>query len=126
LTLGPDYSQTLQWAAIFLFITPERSMESPWKSKYKGGVGGRPVEAEVHDEGGYRVRTTQGEDAEGEVASDAGSITIIPPTERGRVIDIEGETKEEVRDQLVEAGFSDAEADEIIRRLEASQETPSK
>jgi hypothetical protein len=95
-------------------------MNSPWKRTYKGEIGGRPVEVECHDEGGCRVRTTQGEDSAGDVSADSGSITVIPPFEKGRVIEIEAETAGDVRDQLIQEGFSPEEADEIVNYCESS------
>lgn len=92
-------------------------MADTWKSIFKGTIEGRTMEIEIYDEGGYRVHTTQGADDPGTVQSDGSSTIIIPPTEQGRPITIEGETPDEVRRDLLTEGFSEAAANEIVGKL---------
>jgi len=92
-------------------------MADTWKSIFKGTIEGRPVEIESYDEGGYRVHTTQSADDPGSVQSDGSSTLVIPPTEQGRQITIEGETPEEIRKDLLREGFSETVANEIVGKL---------
>lgn len=92
-------------------------MNQDWKRTFTGSIGGRPVETEVYVDGGYRVRTTQGADSPGTVDGEPGSLTVIPPTEKGTTVEIDGDTLDEVRDQLIEEGFTEAEAIEIVGHL---------
>jgi hypothetical protein len=94
-------------------------MADTWKSIFNGTIENRPVEIEVYDEGGYRIHTTQGADDPGTIESDDTSTLIIPPTEQGRKITIEGETADEIRNALLTEGFSEATASEIIGKLSA-------
>lgn len=92
-------------------------MADTWKSIFKGIIEGRPVEIEIYDEGGYRVHTTQGTDDPGSIQSDDSSTMIIPPTEQGRQIAIEGETPEEIRKDLLSEDFSEAAANIIVGKF---------
>jgi len=94
-------------------------MADTWKSIFKGTIENRPVEIKVYDEGGYRVCTTQGADDPGAAQSDGSSTIIIPPTEQGRQIEIEGETPDEIRKDLLAEGFSEAAANQIVGKLPA-------
>ncbi len=94
-------------------------MTDTWKSSFNGTIENRPVEIEVYDKGGYRVHTTQGADDPGTIESDDTSTLIIPPTEQGRKITIEGETADEIRNDLLTEGFSEAAASEIVGKLSA-------
>ena len=94
-------------------------MADTWKSIFKGTIENRPVEIEIHDEGGYRVHTNQGADDPGTVQSYGSSTIIIPPTEQGRSIAIEGEITDEIHKSLLNEGFSDAAATEIVGKLPA-------
>ncbi|MDP1769304.1 MAG: hypothetical protein Q8L74_10940 [Nitrospirota bacterium] len=84
---------------------------------FKGTIEGRPVEIEIYDEGSYRVHTTQGADDPGSIQSDDSSTVIIPATEQGRKITIEGGAPEEIRKDLLSEGFSNAAANEIVSKL---------
>lgn len=88
-----------------------------WKSIVKLVIENRPVEIEVYDEGGYRVHTTQSADDPGTIQSDGSSTIIIPPTEQGRQITIEGETLDEIRKDLLAEGFSEVAANEIVGKF---------
>ncbi len=92
-------------------------MADTWKCIFNGMIENRPVEIEIYDEGGYRVHTTQGADDPGTVESDGSSTLIIPPTEQGRKITIEGETAEEIRNDLLIEGFSETATNEIFAKL---------
>lgn len=94
-------------------------MADTWESIFRGKIENRPVEIEIYDDGGYRVKTTQGANDPGTVQSDDSSTIIIPPTEQGRPISIEGETPEEIRVALHAEGFSEAATNEIISLLQA-------
>lgn len=94
-------------------------MAGTWKSIFKGKIENRPVEIEIYDEGGYRIQTTQGADDPGTIQSDGSSTMVIPPTEQGRPISIEGETPDEICKDLLAEGFSKAAANEIIGKLPA-------
>ena len=94
-------------------------MADTWKCIYKGTIEGRPVEIEIHDEGGYQVHTTQGADDPGTIQSEDSSHIIIPPTEKGRQITIDGETPEGIRKDLLAEGFSEESTNEIIGKLSA-------
>lgn len=89
-------------------------MADIWTTHHEGDVEGRPVTVQTHPEGGYRVKTTQGADDEGKVFGDESSTVIITPTAAGRPIDIEGETIDEVRDQLKQEEFSEDAIQRII------------
>jgi len=94
-------------------------MADTWKSIFNGTIENRPVEIKVYDEGGYRVCTTQAADDPGAAQSDGSSTIIIPPTEQGRQIAIEGETPDEIRKDLLAEGFSEAAANQIVGKLPA-------
>lgn len=94
-------------------------MADTWKSIFNGTIENRPVEIEIYDEGGYRVHTTQGADDPGIIESDGSSTLIIPPTEQGRPITIDGETPDEIRNDLLSEGFSEAAVNEIVGKLSA-------
>jgi len=94
-------------------------MADTWKSIFNGTIENRPVEIEIYDEGGYRVHTTQGADDPGTVQSEGSSTIIIPPTEQGRQITIEGETPDEIRKDLLAEGFSEVATNEIVGKLPA-------
>lgn len=89
---------------------------SEWKPILDEEIEGRSVTIERHDEGDYRIKTTQGSDDPGSVKRDGSSTIIIPPTERGRPITIEG-SKEEIAEQLRHEGFSDATIERLLKEI---------
>ena len=89
-------------------------MFGSWTTHHEGEVEGRPVTVQTHSEGGYRVKTDQGADDEGTVLVVESNIAIMPPTTAGRPIDIDGETIDEVRDQLRQEGFEEGAIVEIL------------
>lgn len=89
-------------------------MADEWTTHHKGTVGGRPIEVKTYFEGGYRVCTDQGSDDDGGVVSTDAATAIMPPTSKGRPITIDGETSEEIREQLVGEGFDEEQIDEIV------------
>ena len=89
-------------------------MADTWTTHHKGTVGGRTVEVKTYSDGGYRVSTTQGEDYPGSVSGDDSSTVIIPPSAKGTPIDIDGETVDEVRNDLAAEGFTAEQIDEIV------------
>jgi hypothetical protein len=82
-------------------------------------VAGRPVAVKTYVEGGYRVSTTQGADHSGSISVDDTSTMIMAPSSKGRKINIDGESIEEVREQLAIEGFSDDEATQITEHFPA-------
>lgn len=92
-------------------------MADRWTRVFEGTAEGRPIEIEVYDEGGYRVQTTQGDDHPGSVQVDQSSTAIITPTEEGREITIYGETVEALRKELINEGFSENAANEIVGKI---------
>lgn len=89
-------------------------MADKWTTHHKGTVGGRPVEVKTYSEGGYRVCTDQGADDDGSVVSTDTDVAIMPPTLKGRPIVIDGETADEVREQVANEGFDEEQIDEIV------------
>lgn len=94
-------------------------MLGSWTTHYEGEVEGRPVNVQTHSEGGYRVKTAQGADDEGTTLVDESTIASIPPTAAGRLIDIDGETIDEVRKQLKQEGFGEEAIAEIAGHFPA-------
>lgn len=85
-----------------------------WTTHHTGTVGERPITVQTHDEGGYRVRTDQGEDYPGNVTVDGSSTIIMSPSAKGTPVDIDGATVDEVRQGLAEEGFNPQQIDEIV------------
>lgn len=81
-------------------------MNDTWTTHHKGTIGGRPVEVKTYSEGGYRVCTDQGADDDGGVIATEAGTAVMPPTSKGRPIDIDEETLDEVSKQLAWEGFS--------------------
>lgn len=92
-------------------------MADTWKSIFNGTIENRPVAIEIYDEGGYRVHTIQDADDPGTVENSGSANLIIPPTEQGRKITLEGETYEEIQNDLLSEGFSETAASEIVSKL---------
>jgi hypothetical protein len=88
-------------------------MFGTWTTHHSGTVEDRDVTIQTHSDGGYRVKTTQGEDYDGDVSGDESSTVIIPPSPKGTPLDIDGKTLDEVRKQLSQEGFSDGAISEI-------------
>lgn len=89
-------------------------MFETWITHHDGLIEGRSVTVQTYSEGGYRVKTVQSVDYAGKVFGDDSSKTIISPTPKGTPIDIDGETIDEVREQLTQEGFSERAAIEIV------------
>ena len=89
-------------------------MAYTWTTHHEGTVNGRTVEVKTYSDGGYRISTTQSKDDLGSVSSDGSSTLIMTPTSKGRKIDIDGETVDEVCKQLVDEDFTEEEIKEII------------
>lgn len=89
-------------------------MSDTWITHHDGLVEGRGVVVQTYSAGGYRVKTTQGEDYAGDAFGDDSSTVIISPTPKGTSIYIDEETIDEVREQLIQEGFSEVAAIEII------------
>ncbi|WP_146096707.1 hypothetical protein [Xanthomonas arboricola] len=92
-------------------------MNEKWTTHFDGEIEGRPVIIKTYSGGGYLVETTQAEDYEGKVFSDGSSTAIIPPSSRGARIDIDGETIDEVRDQLASENFSEEAIIDILKHF---------
>ncbi len=82
-------------------------MDGTWTTHFDGTIEQRPVVIQTYSEGGYLVKTTQGEDYDGEVFGDESNTVIVPPSPKGTPIDIDEETVDMVRHQLAVEGFSD-------------------
>jgi hypothetical protein len=98
-------------------------MPDTWTTVFESSIAGRSVKGEVYSEGGFRVLTTQVEDEPGSLQHDNDESTrlhaqtlIISPTPAGAMIVLEGDTFADLRQQLIDNGFSDAAADEIIAK----------
>ena len=92
-------------------------MSDFWATHYEGEIEGRSIKVETYPRGGdrsYRVRSTQAKDHEGTVSSDESSIMIVPPTSAGRPIDLEGQTIDEVVEQLKKEEFSNEAMNKIV------------
>lgn len=87
-----------------------------WTSIFVGKIEGRPVNVEAYDEGGCRVRTTQGADDPGTVKTDGSSTIIMTPTGQGTPIILEG-SLDEIRTDLISEGFSAEGANQIVEKL---------
>lgn len=85
-----------------------------WQTVFKGVIEGRPVEAQVWDEGGCRVRTTVAEDGEGFFSASPAGISHVPPPVAGDPIDIDGDTPEELIAGLEAERFSPDSIGEIL------------
>jgi hypothetical protein len=93
-------------------------MAETWTLIFDGIIENRPVKIESYDEGvAYRVHTTLGADYPGTVKCDGSSTLIMSPVAKGEPITIEGETREEIRNDLVEEGFSNEAASAIVDKL---------
>lgn len=71
----------------------------------------------MHDEGSYRVHTTQGADDPDTAQSEDSSPFIIPPMEKGSQITFDAESPEETRNALILEGFSEEAVNEIVSKL---------
>lgn len=101
-------------------------MPRSWTCIFKSNVAGREVDCQIYSEGGYRVLTTQADDTPGSLQHDDDESTrlhahtlIIPPTAKGTPIEIEGAVLTELRQELIENGFSDDEAGEVLAKYSA-------
>jgi len=93
-------------------------MTPHWTTIYDGSLGDRPIKLMKYSEGGLKVLTTQPCDEPGLVESDSGSTLIFPPTEAGREIEVEGETLEKLKSNLIQQGdFSEEEAQQVMSLL---------
>lgn len=91
---------------------------SGWNPIFEAEIESRPVTIERHDEGDYRIRTTQGADDDGFVQRDDSSTIIMPPTQRGTPITIEG-SMDDIAEQLVQEGFSQATIERLLKEMTA-------
>lgn len=89
-------------------------MIDTWTTHHKGLIGNRPYEAKTYSEGGYRVTTLTASDFDGGSYSDDSSSVIMPPVAAGTKVDIDSETIEELRRELLIGEFDDAAVAEII------------
>jgi hypothetical protein len=101
-------------------------MPDTWTTIFNSSIAGRAVKCQVYGEGGYRVLTTQAEDTPGSLQHDNDESTrlhaqtlIIPPTAAGAPITLEGDTLPELHRVLIDNGFSNAAADELIAKYGA-------
>ena len=93
-------------------------MASSWKQVFEVEVDGRPVKGEVYIEGGYRIKTTQKSDYDGEGFGDESSKVFMPPSAAGTPIEIEAETPEELKNDLISDGeFSNDDAEAIVAKF---------
>lgn len=92
-------------------------MANDWTTHFEDVVADRPVSLKTYVDGGYRVSTLQGADDDGSVSGDDTGLTLMPPTSKGRRIDIDGETLEELSEQLASEGFTDEDVAFILSHL---------
>lgn len=93
-------------------------MASSWTQVFDIEVDRRPVKGEVYIEGDYKISTTQKNDYEGNVFEDESSKVFMPPHAAGTPIEIEAETLEELKENLITDGeFSDEDAEVIIAKF---------
>lgn len=95
-------------------------MSDSWTTHFKGTVGGRPVEVKTYDDGGdLLVVTNHGRDHDPVDLSDEDSIALIPPTSKDDPLEIHGDALDELLPELVKAGFSSSDAEQIISHFPA-------
>lgn len=94
-------------------------MSDGWTSHHKGLIGGRKVDVQSHDDGGYRVCTVTAKDFDGSVVSNESGVAIMPPVPAGSPVDLEGETIAELAGELALEGFAKDSIDEIVGHLPA-------
>ena len=93
-------------------------MVSSWKKVFEFEVDGRLVKGEVYIEGDYKISTTQKSDYEGEVFGDESSKVLMSPSAAGTPIEIEAETLEELKENLITDGeFSNEDAEAIVAKF---------
>lgn len=93
-------------------------MVSSWTQVFDIEVDGRPVKGEVYIEGDYKISTTQKNDYGGAVFGDESSKGFMPPSAAGTPIEIEAETLEELKENLITDGeFSDVDAEMIVAKF---------
>lgn len=84
-------------------------MADSWTKVFDDTVDERPVTGEIYDDGGYKVRTTQKSDNEGNVSRDESGTIIMPPSEAGSKIEIEADSLDELEQDIVNDGEFTAE-----------------
>lgn len=89
-------------------------MFGSWITHHKGIFEDRPVEVQTYSDGGYMVKTTQGKDYEGSEINIESDTVVMPPTPAGMKINIEGETIEEIYEQLAKEGFNRESIEKIV------------
>ena len=93
-------------------------MANSWTQVFEVEVDGRPVKGEVYTEGDYKISTTQKNDYEGVVFGDDSSKGFIPPSAAGTPIEIEAESLEELKENLITDGeFSNEDAEAIVAKF---------
>ncbi|WP_376695905.1 hypothetical protein [Wenzhouxiangella sp. EGI_FJ10305] len=95
-------------------------MTENWETVFEIQVDGRDVKGERLSEGGYKVSSTQKDDYPGNVSSEPGSHTIIPPSAAGTPFELDAENLAELEKQLVESKeFSPEQAKQIVETFDS-------
>ncbi len=89
-----------------------------WTRIFTDTIDNRPVEGMEFSEGGLRVKTTQKDDFDGEAEwVDNSNFIAVPPMPAGTIIEIEADTKEELKRELINSDFSPEQAQEICDKF---------
>lgn len=90
-------------------------MSDTWVTKFKGVIANFPVEVQVYSYGGdLRVITEQPENVIVPGSQDGNSTVFPLVISKGDCIHLEGATEQELRQELVEFGFSKKAAEQVI------------
>ncbi|MDD2357977.1 MAG: hypothetical protein PHX13_08700 [Thiovulaceae bacterium] len=93
-------------------------MGNGWQEVFSTNVDGRNVIGELYEENDYRVKTTQKNDDNGYISENESSKTYMPPRAAGSLITIEGQTLDELKDNLMSEGeFSSDDAQTIVDKF---------
>lgn len=94
-------------------------MPNLWRQVFKIKIGDRVVIGEIHQDGGFRVKTTTLKDEEGSAGWETESdfVAIIPKI-AGSPIEYEAESLEELQQDLLKEGdFTEDEINTIIQEF---------
>jgi hypothetical protein len=86
------------------------------EAKVELEVEGRQVRVWQLEEGGYRYATTAAADQDPTHQIERGSSTFFPPVTRGQPIEDSVDNLAELKEHLLQAGFSEAVAENICSR----------
>ena len=84
---------------------------------FEDTVDNRSVTGMEYPDGGYKVITTLKEDHEGYFESEEGTTLHIPPMSAGTEIHADGETLDDLKEDLLNCDFSPKQAQEICDKF---------